>query len=180
MEPELADLFARLEYRKAALLAQVRPLSEAQMRFRPSPGAWSVAEVLDHVYKMECEILETIRANQGRGQAVPPADRIRGVMLTVLFRSPFRLKVPPRSTTVLPNAEVEVSPLLDAWAIYRKDLAKTLAGFPQTQRNSGVFAHPVSGWMTLNRSLLLLSAHSAHHSIQIDRLKSTMTKAGIK
>jgi hypothetical protein len=180
MEPQLADLFARLEWRKAVFLNLVRPLSDAQTQFRPSPASWSAAEVLQHVYKTEYEIVGQVRVNQGRGQTVPPADRVRGVLLTILFRTPVRLKVPAKAAKVLPNGTVQVAPLLGAWATSRKDLAATLAAFPPSQRSAGVFAHPVSGWMTLPRTMLFLSAHIQHHSLQIHRLKSSMAKAGIK
>lgn len=47
--PEIADLLAQVEAARAEARALCEGLSDEQLLWRPAPGAWGIAECLDHL-----------------------------------------------------------------------------------------------------------------------------------
>src|SRR5690349_18575693 len=53
MHPRLADLIDVLAERRSALLAAVASVPAPDLERRPTPDGWTVAEVLDHLARVE-------------------------------------------------------------------------------------------------------------------------------
>jgi len=166
MSNEVRQWSEKLERQKSALLSDVASLGAEQIWFRPEPSSWSVADVLDHLVKVEQASLEAVR-RQLPGDA-PPAlgDRMRAAIVILVMRSPVRVKVPASATQVLPEA-ADPAKSEPRWSEVRKEMGDLLRSLQPEQ-----LRHPVSGWMTMAQALAFLSAHLRHHRYQIDRLKS--------
>ena len=52
----LQEIWSENTAAREALLAEVRGLSDAQLAFQPSPGKWSIGEILDHLSLAERSI----------------------------------------------------------------------------------------------------------------------------
>jgi len=67
-DPQLTAWLADLERLTIQFHETVDPLDGDRLRWRPAPGAWSVAEVLEHLTKTNAPYLETIGAAIARGR----------------------------------------------------------------------------------------------------------------
>src|SRR5690606_36218787 len=66
----LREQLAKLEHQRADLLAGLARLPSEQLEYRPEPGSWSIADVIDHLAATEelaVEMGERIRAG-GAGE----------------------------------------------------------------------------------------------------------------
>jgi hypothetical protein len=53
--------FRQLESERIRLLTELSQWPPNEINVRPSPGAWSALEVLDHIVRVECETMVEVR-----------------------------------------------------------------------------------------------------------------------
>jgi hypothetical protein len=166
--------FALIEEQKAALISRVISWSEESLNFRPRASEWSALEIFDHLVRTESSILKAARMGLSAPRRIRLSDRLRMALLTALFRSRTRVKVPGRVTQILPGPTLNFSDVRSRWGDVRKELAAFLEAVPAEQRCKGIFEHPVGGWMNSDGILTFFSVHMIHHSYQIERLFKAM------
>jgi hypothetical protein len=168
MPPAVA--LSTLEEQRAQVLASVASWSAARLGYRPSPNAWSAVEVLDHIARVEREILTVAQ----RGLVAPHRrgviDRVRVELLEWLFRSDRRVRVPMSVPEVLPARDTDFDTVCRVWELARLDLTRFLAPLSPDQLVPGVFRHPVAGWMNVPQVLRFFWVHTHHHRYQLARL----------
>lgn len=170
---ERERLVADLEETRRAFLASVQGLSEAQVQFRPAPGRWTVAEVAEHIALSE--------------------QRLFGNVTEKILRSPPppELSTPgPRNDESVRQAVTDRTNRRQAPEVLRPtgrfpNLAATLTAFQTSRDQTLAFArttkddlrahgspHPALKLLDGYQWLLLLSAHCARHTAQIEEVKS--------
>lgn len=159
----------RLERQRAALLEHVGRYTEQEQAFRPAPGRWSVADVVQHLVLVEERMLV-----HGRSQASASPGRVRlrarvrlWLVLRVLARD-VRIRAP--TELVVPQMPIPVSRLGPRWEAVRADLGAYVAQFRDGTRHAPAFRHPRCGWITAAGGLRFLEAHIGHHFRQIERI----------
>ncbi len=167
-----SSTFHALERQRAALLADVGGWPAAAVAYRPAPGAWTAAEVLDHLVRTERGILAEAR----RGLAAPHRrglrDRLGCAFLDRVFRSDRRVRVPASvAARVAPAAGADLAAVRADWDAARADLAAFLGALGPGQGCGGVFRHPVAGWMGVPEVLRFFWVHAHHHTFQLARLR---------
>jgi hypothetical protein len=160
-----------LEETKSKFLASVEGLSEAQWKFKPAPERWSVAEVAEHITVSEELILSLVTDRVLKTpEAKPPEGAMtdEGIIKALTDRTnkasaPEMLKPTGRWATQ--------ADLVKDFVARR---AKTLAYVKETQDalRSHSTPHPVFKSLDGYQWLLLLSAHSARHTAQIEEVKA--------
>jgi uncharacterized damage-inducible protein DinB len=165
-----AKIFAKIEQQKADLLAQISPWSPARLTHCPAPGQWSVAQMLDHLVKVESEITAAAKRGWNRPQRIRLRDRVGFLFLDQLFRTRVRVKVPVSAPQVLPARDLQVSAVCQRWCDVRTEIAALISLATADQLQRGIFRHPVSGWMSLPQLLSFFSVHIRHHRAQLERL----------
>jgi hypothetical protein len=173
--------FSTLEGQRKAFVARIASWEDGKSRFRPGANEWSAIDIVEHLIKTEIEILAVMRNASFNGVAKPATvsaqDRLRGLLLTTLFRTPARVKAPGTVTAILPCGECNLSQLASQWEMTRKELAGFLEPLTRSQLQAAAFRHPVSGWMTIERTLFFLSAHIDHHGFQLKRIEKSAQSA---
>ncbi len=170
MQSALQTHFNALEARKSGLVRDLATWETGRLRYQPSPSAWCALHVLDHVVKTEAAILDAMRRPLFRPRPVPAPDRVKGLLLTLLFLTPARVKAPATVKSILPGNTPDLAALIRAWTHTRMDLGEFLEFYPPRQLAFAIFRHPVAGWMTLPRTLSFLNSHIVHHRYQLKRL----------
>jgi hypothetical protein len=163
--------FDDLEKKRDEFLRTVFSWTPGQLRFRPTPSAWSALQVVDHVLKTERGIFSEMQTNLPGARKSPFKHRIRGSLLNALMSSPVRLKVPAAAMIVLPSTTPDLHEMAAAWNTIRRDQKEWLVSLNQIDSSKGVFRHPVSGWMTPSQCLGFLCAHLHHHGYQLQRIR---------
>ena len=162
----------QLEEQKTALLAGLDGWSTERLRFHPTERDWSSLQVVDHLIKTERQIQGRAREGLAAPHRLGLRDRLGNAFLTHVFRSSRKVKVPKSASSVLPAAEPQFSDLLSEWEQARRELSSLLAMLTPEQPSSGVFRHPVAGWMTMDGVLSFFSVHMHHHSYQLNTLRT--------
>ena len=150
----------------------VAGLSDAQWRFKAGPDRWSIAEVAEHIAISESTILQLIREKIMNAPPAPsdaprtPDDK---VIAMVTDRSE-RAQAPEflRPT----NRWSSRDELVNAFTAARDttvDYVKTTAD----DMRAHAAPHPVLKTLDGYQWLLLLSAHTARHTTQIEEVKTS-------
>lgn len=163
-----------LEETRRAFLASVQGLSEAQLRFRAAPDRWSVAEVAEHIAVSEQGIFSLITDKILRAPAPPdlraqaPRDD-ESIRRAVADRSNKR-QAPEtlRPTGRFPTVAATVTAFTEG-----RDRTLEFARTTKEDLRGHGFAHPVMNLLDGYQWMLLLSAHCARHTAQIEEVKAS-------
>jgi adenylate kinase family enzyme len=148
-------------------------LSEAQWNFKPAPEVWSVAEVAEHIAVSEDTIFGMITERIMKGPAEPDKKaEVQGkdqvilekvVDRSVKVQAPEMLRPTHRWSTQ--------QALLDH---FKESRDRTIAYVQNTQDElrSHFGDHPLLKALDGYQWLLLLSAHSHRHTLQIEEVKA--------
>lgn len=164
---------AQLEAQKRKLLSQIEGWSPARLRYRPSPGAWSAAEVFDHLVKTEEEILAAAKQGLTAPHRIGIRDRLGTLFIQKVFQTDRKVKVPASAPQVLPDKSASLESVLGRWQSTRSDFAEFQDRLSSDQARSGLFRHPVCGWMGVSEIRAFFFVHMVHHGFQISRLSSS-------
>lgn len=154
-------------------LDSVAGLSEAQWNFKPAPDVWSVAEVAEHIAVSEDTILGLVTEKVMKSPAEPDKRaEVKGKDDLILEKTVDRSKkfqAPEmlRPTHRWPNQQA----VIDHFKESRDHTLAYVEHTPDDLRDH-FLAHPVIGTMDGYQWLLLISAHSHRHTLQIEEVKA--------
>ena len=181
--PQTAPATLTSQEREAALkqfettrdnfLKSIAGLSQAQWTFKPAPDRWSVAEVAEHITVSESTLFGLVQKQVMTSPATPEKrEQVKGKDELILQ------KVPDRSHKV---QAPEILRPTGRWAT-EADLTKAFEESRKTTMDyvrttdddlrDHFFDHPFLGTMDGYQWLLLISAHSARHTAQIEEVKA--------
>lgn len=162
-------ILERLQNERDALIARVQRIPADLHGERPDPTRWSIAEVLEHLMRVEIGVTKLLMV---RGQSVPATDApspdassFLTPEVSAVVRDRSRgIEAPER---VRPSGTVSSQ---DALA----QLTNTRAGFISAFSSANADAldrvthpHPVFGLLTLRSWVAFSADHEARHSDQI-------------
>lgn len=160
-----------LEETRDKFLASVEGLSEAQWKYKPAPDRWSVAEVAEHIALSEGIILQLVTDRVMKTPAArPPVGSatdesvVKGITdRSGKFQAPEMLKPTGKWAT---REELTKD--------FLAGRGKTVAYVKETQDDLRAHSapHPVLKTIDAYQWLLLLAAHSARHTAQIEEVKA--------
>jgi uncharacterized damage-inducible protein DinB len=156
-----------------AFLQSIAGLSQKQWTFKPAPDRWSVAEVAEHITVSESAILGLVQ-KQIMVSAATPAKReqVKGKDELVLEKVPDRTHKAQAPEFLRPTGRwVTEADLTRAF----EDSRRATMDYVRTTNDDlrdHFFDHPVLGTMDGYQWLLLISAHSARHTAQIEEVKA--------
>src|SRR6187549_2684470 len=115
MPREYQPMLIMIERQKAETLALIESWPPARLVYRPAAGAWPANEVLDHLVKVEREILAAARERLQNPHRLGVRDRLGFLLIDRVFRSPRRVKVPASATQVLPDPNATLVAIRERW-----------------------------------------------------------------
>ena len=154
-------------------LQSIAGLSQKQWTFKPAPDRWSVAEVAEHIAVSESSIFGLIQKQIMTSPATPDKrEQVKGKDEIILQRVPDRSHKAQAPEFLKPTGRwATEADLTKAFEDSRKvtmDYVKTT----NDDLRDHFFDHPVFGTMDGYQWLLLISAHSARHTAQIEEVKA--------
>ena len=160
-----------LQQTRDGVIAAVKGLSDAQMKFKPAPDRWSVAEVLEHIALSEDFLFQNVTDKIMKAPAGAADRDTAKIDAFVLAAIPDRSHKAQAPEPLRPTARWTPSETLDHFLASR---AKTIAFLESTP---DLRAHVVNG-PPLNQPmdgydwLLFIDAHSERHTKQILEVKA--------
>jgi uncharacterized damage-inducible protein DinB len=160
-----------LEQTRDGVVAATKGLSEAQMKFKPGPDRWSVAEVLEHIAVSEDFLFQNITNNIMKAPAGALDRDTAKIDAFVLSAIPDRSHKAQAPEPLRPTARWTPSETLDHFLQSR---ARTIAFLQSTSdlRAHVVTSPPLNQPMDAYDWLLFIAAHSARHTKQILEVKA--------
>jgi len=166
LHPVLRPCWAVADQVREDLLATIRPVSPAQWRFRPAPGSWCIAEVVEHLLRAEIGTSKMARKLIRGDYRTWPLPAGATLHTAGLNRYPYGQLTAPQELNPGPardQAELERD-LGVAHARFRTELERFLGEDPEALRSPD----PATGvWYTLGGWVKLQAWHEAHHVSQI-------------
>ena len=161
-----------LQETRTKFLSSIDGLSDAQWTFKAGPDRWSIAEVSEHIGLSEALIWKILKGQvlTSPKAAADPARPSDAKVVEIItdrshkFQAPEVLKPTARWSTreaLVKDFETERARTID----YVKTTSDDLRGH--------VFPHPALKEIDGYQWVLLLAAHSARHTAQIEEVKAS-------
>jgi hypothetical protein len=159
-----------LEQTRDGVVAATKGLSEAQLKFKPAPDRWSVAEVLEHITVVEGAIYGNVTENIMKapaGAADRDTAKIDAQVLAMVPDRTHKVKAPEQ---FVPTGRWPATDTLDQFLRTR---AKTIAFLESTpDLRAHVGGQSPFGALDAYEWLMFTSAHSERHTKQILEVKA--------
>ena len=168
-EPEKGEQY--LQSTRDGVVAAVKGLSDAQLKFKPAPDRWSVAEVLEHIAVSEDFLFQNVANNIMKAPAGAPDRDTAKIDAFVLAAIPDRSHKAQAPEPLRPTARWTPAETLGHFLESR---AKTIAFLESTSdlRAHVVNSPPLNQPMDAYDWLLFIAAHSERHTKQILEVKA--------
>jgi hypothetical protein len=157
---------------KEGFLNDVKGLSEAQLNFKSSPERWSVAECIEHIAIAEGALMGLVQNNEKQPVDSSKRSQVKATDADVMA------KVPDRSTKRIapeflkPSGKFKNSE--EAIKAFVEQRDKNIE-YVQTTTNdlrNHFLPHSSLGLLDDYQWLLVISAHSRRHTLQIEEVKA--------
>jgi uncharacterized damage-inducible protein DinB len=154
-------------------LKSIAGLSQKQWTFKPAPDRWSVAEVAEHIGVSESAIFGLVQKQIMQSPVAPEKrEQVKGKDQVILERMPDRSHKAQAPEFLRPTGRwATQADLTKAFEESRKTTMDYIRTTNDDLRDH-FFDHPVFGTMDGYQWLLLISAHSARHTEQIEEVKA--------
>ena len=174
MLPRLRSSLDELVTKHARFEAEARALSDAQLRFRPAEGAWSIAEVAQHLLQVEREVVKAASKPgvERRGRKRNATEWIGFLLFRAIVRLNLRIKVPRRvAGRVTPASDPEMEALWSEWSEVHARLESYLGSLRPEDLGLMAFKHPIMGPTSAAGVLPFFICHFDHHMRQVRRIR---------
>ena len=159
-----------LEQTRDGIVAATKELSDAQMKFKPAPDRWSVAETLEHIALAEDFLFQNVTDKIMKSSA-GPADRdtakTDAMVVAMIPDRSHKAQAPP---PLVPTGRWTPAETRDH---FLKSRAKTVAFLESTpDLRQHVADSPLGQPLDAYEWLLFVAAHSERHTKQILEVKA--------
>lgn len=160
-----------LEQTRDGVIAATKGMSEAQMKFKPAPDRWSVAETLEHIALAEDYLFGNITQNIMKAPAGTADRNTAKLDAMILAAVPDRSQKRQAPGPLVPTNRWTPA---DTLAHFEKSRANTMQFLQSTQglRDHVSSDNPFKQPMDAYEWLLFIAAHSERHTKQIAEVKA--------
>jgi hypothetical protein len=180
MHPRISELADFLDRQRSAVLAAAEALPRERWTERPAPGRWSVADVAEHLYRVERGVARLVAKRVAEARAVGhPLETESSSVLGALDgrnvddRSKPRIAPEQVSPVETPAPDVALRQLEES----RAALSSAIADADGLALGSIRHTHPVLGEVDLYQWILFVGLHEARHVPQITEIAAGLTAA---
>ena len=161
---------AYLQETRAKFLKSIDGLSEAQWKFKAAPDRWSIAEVAEHIAISESTILGMIQQKMLAMPAPKPEEKIDDEKViaglldrTSKFQAPEMLR-PANKWATKDALAKDFNTARDQTIEFVRTTTEDL--------RAHAAPHPVLKTLDTHQWVLLIAAHAARHTAQIEEVKA--------
>ncbi len=181
MHAHLQDVLPLLDHSRSVLKAAVDQVPESSRRTRPAHDRWSVAEVLEHLAKVNRFFAERIATSitEARGVGLGPEQHPRNPLSTdIVNKMKDRTERRQARDLVMPSGDVECA---DAWADLdraREDVRAAVLAADGLALGSVTAEHRFFGVLNVYQWVELTAEHECRHADQIREIGAVLARSG--
>ena len=178
LHPRLAEIDGYLEESRAVLLAAVASIPEGRRDERPREGAWTAAEVIDHLALVEGSVARLLerRAERARAEGLGPDGETSSVLGCLddrrVDRTEPRIEAPE---LVRPRPGVAADSALAALEESRRGLRSAIERVDGLDLGALRARHPALGELDLYQWLVMVGQHERRHALQLESLRASLS-----
>ena len=170
----VAQIFETIDKTRERIYNRVEGLSEDEARRRPSADAWSVAEIIEHLAKIEGRLRQMMtmmltKAEAAGARSSDGAVEIKPFTLEKLIEigrnEKFTAPEPLR-----PSGEASLADALEGLRGSRADLHNLRPRIEMTNLAGATYPHPVGIDLNFYEWLAFVGVHVERHLRQIERV----------
>jgi hypothetical protein len=159
-------LLAHLEMTESWLLSEVQGLSEAQLRFRMTPDAWTITDVVEHLAIAEPQYWQRVQDSM---KQPPNTEKLEATDAGILWYGIDRTNRARTGEARVPSGKVaSVSEPLGKF----RALRATINEYAKTTSDDLRSRRLLEGNMDVYQWCLMISSHSQRHILQIREIKA--------
>jgi len=158
-----------LEQTRDGVMAAVKGLSDAQLKFKPAPDRWSVAEVLEHITLVEDGLFQNVTEKVMKAPAGAAGRDVAKTDAMVLAMIPDRSQKRQAPPPFVPSGRWTEAETLDH---FEKSRARTIEFLNSTPDLRAHVADSPLGPLDAYEWVLFMAAHSERHTKQILEVKA--------
>ena len=176
MHPRLAELIEYADRQRAELLSAVDAVPEGGRDLKVEASVWSVAEVLEHLYRVETGIVRLLKRGVERARADgAPLEQEHGSLSSLdAFRLTERSYAVGAPEPVLPRGELTAAAGIAALAESRRALMDAASAGSGLALGAISYPHPMLGALTLYQWILFVGQHELRHARQIHSISANL------
>ena len=162
------ELLSLLDRERAAFLAEVDRVPRDRQSRRPAPERWSVAEIVEHVARIDTGVGKLIAMKSADPGTATPEELTEGRLTAekaARVRSREEKIVAPER--VRPTGALSPEEALAQLAQARAAVRSALLAADSRVLDGAVYPHPIIGLLTLRSWVELLGHHDALHAQQV-------------
>lgn len=182
MHPRTEELLQHLDTQHRRMHAAVDGVPRAERGRKPTPTAWSVAEVLEHLAIVERRIDRLFQSKlaEARAKGIGQERDQSPIVGTIdMDRVLDRGRKITASEAALPTGKLSAD---DAWAALdeaRAALCRTVRECDGLALGEVIHPHPVLGPINLYQWIAFVGGHEARHAAQVIELRDTLRDESI-
>lgn len=165
-KPDRERLIAHLEMTEAWVLVELANLTPAQLAFQPSPTAWSIHNVLEHLAVAEPQYWQQIQDSLKKG---PTAYQSKVKDADILWYGIDRTRRAKTGAAREPKGQFEkTAKALESF----RQLRATMLATARSSQDDFRAIQLTDSTMDLYQWFLMISSHSQRHLLQIREIKA--------
>ena len=170
MNSTLQKQFDELEKGRDNLFEDLRSYDNEVINKKPKPGAWSIAQVIEHLIMAEEFSLQYLQKKTLDTSKVPVAG-LSSSWRFFLTRTVFVMNIKYKAPTIINPTEnfASIQQLESRWAKVRKDTYDLLNRLPEADLKKEIWKHAIAGKMNIYQMLAFFNIHFSRHRKQVYR-----------
>ncbi|GLC24937.1 DinB family protein [Roseisolibacter agri] len=170
-------VLALMDAERASFLAEVARVPAARQAERTAPDRWSVAEIVEHVARIDFGVARILGMHAAQPRPATPevlaAAQLTPEKVARVRSRAERIEAPDR---VRPTGELAPEAALAQLAQAREALKAVYVSADPAVLDGVVHEHPVIGLLTLRGWFQLAAHHDARHAQQVAELATELAR----
>lgn len=175
MNQKIQEIINNIEAARSNVYAAVNDLTQTQLDFKPSPGEWSIGEILSHLQTVEKGLpkLYSMLLKKAEDAGLKPDSTAQSWLDSLdQFQLDIVQERMPAPERVLPQTGLSKTELLDSLKQSRQAVIDAASQIGDYDLSEVKFPHPFLGEINFYQWILFVGKHEQRHLSQIAGIKA--------
>jgi DinB superfamily len=159
-----------LQKTKQEFLQAIEGLTDEQLNYKSKEGKWCILDCAEHIALAEQRLFYVVQT-QLKVDSIKP-KRLKMTEKKIITRLTFRLIKVKAPEIIKPSGKFANIEAIKLAFMTQRDSTLTYIATTQDPLHTHYWKHPATGTIDLYQTLILMSAHTKRHIMQIEEVKN--------